>query len=101
MDNYSRKFDNALSLICAVSLFIAIIDLPYGYYIFLRVFIMVSSVYLFLIKRQTKDILTVISIIIIVLFNPFVHVFFTKGIWRFIDAFAGMFFLYFLIVNQE
>jgi hypothetical protein len=80
--------------ILAWSMFIAILPLPYGYYIFLRPLICLGMIYLLIrdwgyLDQNTKA----ISIVIAVLFNPFSAIFLNKIIWIPIDLACGYFLL--------
>ena len=84
-----------LLLIISGSLFLAIIDLPIGYYTFLRILVTIgaSSVILTEISKGINFWIIIFGIIAI-LFNPIIPVYLNdKSVWIPIDIIAAIFFL--------
>ena len=84
-----------LYFICAGLSFFALIDLPYGYYTFLRIAITFTAVY-GLIKEYSGNIdFWIIALgIIAILFNPIIPIHLgDKSIWRLINIVCGVLFL--------
>ena len=75
-------------------MFIAVLPLPYAYYLLLRPLICLGMIYLLVrdwayLDQNTKAILIVIA----VLFNPFSAIFLSKLIWIPIDLACGYYLL--------
>jgi hypothetical protein len=75
-------------------MFLAILPLPYGYYLLLRPLICIGLIYLLVrdwkyIDQNTKA----ITIVIAVLFNPFAAIYLSKLVWIPIDFACGYFLL--------
>jgi len=91
---------NIISLLSALFLFIAIFNLPIGYFSFLRVFIFSASVF-FIYQAYKKSGLSfwiIVFAIIAAIFNPIMPVYLgDKGIWIPIDAVSGGIFLLYSI----
>lgn len=96
-----------LDIINIVLLLIALGNLPYGYYIFLRhaVFIgmILEVIWLITYRKHIKysQISLVACICIAVLFNPIEPIHLTKILWKFIDLFTGGFFAFLLIKKES
>jgi uncharacterized membrane protein YccC len=96
-----------LDVILVLLLVIALGNLPYGYYIFLRhaVFIgmVLEVIWLITYRKHIKysQISLVVCICIAVLFNPIEPIHLIKILWKFIDLFIGGFFSFLLIIKKE
>lgn len=90
-------------MIAGIALFIAIVDLPYGYYQLLRFFICGVGAYGAYLSYEQKKIRWIwILGIIALLFNPFMKFYLGKETWKIIDFIAGVIFLvYFFKKNKE
>jgi len=76
-------------------LVIAVLPLPYGYFMFLRLAVTVAAAYVAY-ENFSKDIINwgVTFVVIALLFNPFYVVHFDKALWAVIDLIvAGLFFI--------
>lgn len=83
---------NALNKATVGALLLAILPLPYSYYIFLRWAVMLSvCAHLYFGIQRKRWIGVAIFAAIGALFNPFEPIYLTKGIWIFIDFFAALF----------
>ena len=84
----------AIKIIAALLLFIAVAPLPYGYYIFLRWVITIIAA-ISAIDSLSKEKVSWIWVFacIVILFNPIVPIYLTKGIWMPIDIIAAIIFL--------
>jgi len=81
-------------LIAAGLLFLGILELPYGYYILLRIFIcLLSGITAFVsIESNNKSWMWLFGIIAI-LFNPIIPIYLEKEIWVVIDFIVGIIFI--------
>ena len=80
-------------LVACGFLFLAIANLPYGYYRFLRITITVISginIY-FEVEKENKSNL-IIFLAIAILFNPIIPIYLNKTTWIPIDFITGLFF---------
>ncbi len=67
-----------------VFLFLAVLPLPYGYYMLLRVIILVGSILLLTNKNEIKNRVTII--IMMVIYNPIFPIHLNKTIWTIINV---------------
>jgi hypothetical protein len=87
---------NFIFLIAGIALFIAIAQMPYGYYQLLRWFICGVGAYgAYLSYEQKKMKWAWILGIIALVFNPLLKFYFTKETWVIIDLVAGILFCIF------
>lgn len=74
-------------------LLLALLDWPYGYYIFLRWFVAGSAGFLAWVSfNLNKPIIALIAVFLALLFNPIVPVHLDRGTWSVIDLVAAGFF---------
>lgn len=97
MDNYYRTFKNIRIFIAAL-LTIAIFDLPYGYYTFLRVVVCAAAAFgvydaINLLEGAAKKVWATIFVLIAILFNPLVPVYLNKLTWAPIDLIVAVIFI--------
>lgn len=94
---------NPIFLIAGITLFIAIANLPYGYYQFLRIFICGVSAYGAYYSFDNKRLgWAWVMGIIAVVFNPFLKIHLEKEIWQFVDLISGILFcVYFGIMTKK
>ncbi len=84
---------NLSRLIASVLLFLAVANLPYGYYRFLRIVItLIAGVNAYNSYKKEKHILFIVFLGIAILFNPIIPIYLSKDIWIPIDVIAGLFF---------
>ncbi len=79
----------------SIALLIAVLPLPYGYYMLLRLLITASAAYVAY-KNFNKEIPTwgVVFVAVAMLFNPVYLVHFDKALWAILDiAVAALFFI--------
>lgn len=81
-------------IICAGLLFVGVINLPIGYYTFLRIVVTVGSTIAIVNEFKNGLTLWVISFGLIgILFNPFIPIYLNdKSAWMPIDIIVGIFF---------
>lgn len=84
-----------LLLICAGLLFIALLDLPMGYYTFLRIVVTIGSAAVVVKERENGLNFWVITFgLVAILFNPFIPIYLKdKSVWMIIDILCGIIFL--------
>lgn len=81
-------------LFCALCSFIAVINLPIGYYTFLRILLTGGALTVIIKGCRNLNVWTICFIIIAILFNPIFPVYFgQKIIWIPIDIITGILFL--------
>jgi uncharacterized membrane protein len=86
-------------IVTVVMLFLALLDLPIGYYTLLRIVVCGVAIYLAFIAKEIKKIHWVwIMGFIGILFNPFIPIHMDKEIWNFVDIIAGFTFIIALLV---
>ncbi|NOX37702.1 MAG: hypothetical protein GXO78_09215 [Calditrichaeota bacterium] len=78
----------------ATLLMIAIADLPYGYYIFLRIAVTLVAITMAnMAYRQKHSYWMMLFIAIAILFNPIIPVYLDKEIWIVIDLVVALLFI--------
>jgi len=88
-------------LIAAGLLFLGILELPYGYYIFLRIVIcIISCITAYLSYESEKKSLIWIFGIIAILFNPIVPIYLDKDVWVIIDFIVGIIFIISIFITK-
>jgi len=81
-------------IFASLLLFIAVFDLPMGYYHFLRAaVILVAILNIFVELRYINKIWLVFFTLTIIIFNPVVPFKFSSGLWTFIDILFGIIFI--------
>ncbi len=93
----------AIPLIAAVFLFIALLNLPIGYYTFMRIGVTIALI-LLIRKEIEKGINTWVILfgIITILFNPILPIYLgSKSSWIPIDTISGIIFLAYVFTNKR
>jgi hypothetical protein len=86
-------------IVAVVMLFLALLDLPIGYYTLLRIVVCGTAIYLSFVAKEIKKLHWVwIMGFIGILFNPFIPIHLDKEIWAFIDIIVGFTFIIALLV---
>jgi len=90
-------------IISSILLIIAVFPISeYGYYIFLRWVVFLSSVYVaylfFKIKRTNWE---WVIVIIAILFNPIIPVYLSKEIWQVIDIIVAIIFIVTIFISKK
>lgn len=81
----------AIKIVLGILFFIALADLPYGYYIFLRFIAMISFAILAYeagTKEQSK--VVILYIVLAVLFQPFFPLPLGRVLWNILDVIIGI-----------
>ena len=91
MNNLSK---NWYLYVPAILLFIAVLNLPYGYYEMLRVVITIFAIFFaFKLNAIKQNGLMIVMIAIIILFNPISPMHLDKGSWMLLDIISAIVFL--------
>lgn len=93
----------ALFIFCAICCFIAILDLPIGYYTFLRVSVFLGAVLAIYncLKEKDRQLATAF-IVILFLFNPVFPIYlYKRTIWFPIDLAVGLLFLWMVFGKKK
>ena len=89
-------------IIAAVLLFIALLNLPIGYYRFMRIGVTIASI--LLIRHEIEkgiNIWVVLFGVITIIFNPFLPIYLgSKSTWIPIDIITGVIFLAYFFSNK-
>lgn len=89
-------------LIAAVLLFVALLNLPIGYYTFMRIGVTIGSI--LLIRQELEKGINnwvILFGIITIIFNPFLPIYLgSKFTWIPIDIIAGIIFLVYFFSNK-
>jgi hypothetical protein len=89
--------------VCALLLFIALADLPSGFYTFLRIVVFISSVIGIIQEVKNGINFWVIAFGLLgILFNPIIPVYlYDRSLWAPIDVIAGIVFIVKGVVNDK
>jgi hypothetical protein len=80
-------------LIACGLLLLAIVNLPYGYYRFLRIAItIIAGINAFSVYEKDNKGLFIVFIAVAILFNPLIPIYLDKATWTPIDLITGLFF---------
>jgi hypothetical protein len=93
----NSSFISLMSGFLAFLMFLAIFDLPYSYYEFLRPVVFIGSILLiFLITQQNSKLSLLIMLISIIalLFNPIIPIYSNRGFWLPMNVVSGTVFSY-------
>jgi len=89
-------------LVAAVMALVAIADLPYGYYMLMRIVVCATAVFVLVTAARGGQTWAVWAFGIVgLLFNPIVPVHLTKGLWQPIDFLAGAMFVVAALVVRK
>lgn len=97
--NWSRLI---IWLMPAVLLIIALTQLPYSYYQFLRIVVCIAAGYLAYSEFKLKDKLNIWAIVfalLVVLFNPIITIHLAREVWAFFDVITAVIFIVHLIMQ--
>lgn len=87
-----NKRKNIISITAAIFLFLALVDgLPSGFFTLLRFIVFMAAGYMaWIAYDQKKEKWIWIFGCLVVLFNPFIIIYFSSELWRIIDGIAGV-----------
>ncbi|SEF50030.1 hypothetical protein SAMN05421847_0149 [Halpernia humi] len=89
-----------LSLICALSCFIAVFNLPIEYYTFLRILVSLGAGIMLLKNYEEKNLFFYLFLFVLILFNPIIPVYlYVKSFWIPTDIAVGILFL--VVFNEN
>lgn len=80
-----------ISIISGILLFVAVFSWPYSYYMFLRVVIFFTSIYLVTQLQEHKE-WKWIFIFMAILYNPLFEIHLTRGLWTPINIASALLF---------
>ncbi|MGD1320369.1 DUF6804 family protein [Chryseobacterium sp. 2R14A] len=85
-----------LIIIAALCCFIGIVDLPIGYYTFLRIIVSFMSLIIIVNEFKTRRFWFITFVLVFILFNPIFPIYFyLKPYWIFIDCLVGLLLIYY------
>ncbi|WP_261510436.1 DUF6804 family protein [Chryseobacterium paludis] len=87
-----------LIIVAALCCFIGIIDLPIGYYTFLRILVSFMALIIIVNEFRSRRFWFIAFVLIFIFFNPFLPIYlYLKPYWIIIDIIVGiLLFIYFL-----
>lgn len=85
-----------LIIVAALLCFIGIFEMPYHYYIFLRIIVSFMALVIIINEFRNRSFWLITFILIFVLFNPIIPIFlYLKPFWVVIDIVVGLLFFYY------
>lgn len=89
-----------LFIICAIACFVAIFNLPIGYYTFLRILVSIGAGIMLLKNYEEKNLFFYLFLFVLILFNPLFPVYlYVKSFWIPLDIAVGILFL--VVFNEN
>ena len=83
--------DKIIKIILAGLLFLCLINFPYGYYVFVRWSAMVGFSFLaYFAYKEKQNILTIIFVLLVILFQPFEKIALGRMLWNVVDVIVGV-----------
>ena len=89
----NKRTLSIIKIITAVLLFLALMEMPYGYYQFLRIAVFVSALVCAYQSYRLGTFFTIIFAVIAILFNPVFPIYLSREVWQPVDVGVGMVFL--------
>jgi len=97
-----EKIINPLKIILSISLFLCLLDMPYGYYQFVRFFSLVVFVLLsHQCYKQGYNNLSYLYAVFAVLFQPFIKISLGREIWNIVDVIVGIGLIVTIFLKQK
>jgi len=85
-----------LIIIAALLCFVSVFELPYGYYIFLRILVSFMALVIIVNEFRNRSFWLITFLFIFIIFNPFFPIYlYLKPFWIIIDILAGLLFFYY------
>lgn len=82
--------DKTIKIVLAILLFLCLLNLPYGYYLFVRWAAMISFMILaYLAYKDEQIIFVVIFVLLAILFQPFIKIALGRTLWNIVDVIVG------------
>lgn len=94
----NKKLSATLHIVASFLLILALLDLPYGYYAFLRLFISFIALLEIVSSYKSRKEINLFHLIVLLLFNPIFIIPLTRNIWIFVDVIIGTIFLIIAII---
>jgi hypothetical protein len=83
--------DKAIKIILAILFFVCLLDMPYGYYQFVRFAGMIGFAFIaYQANQQNKQIEMLIFIGLALLFQPFFKIALGRELWNIVDVIVGV-----------
>ena len=93
---------NPLKLILSILLFLCLLNMPYGYYQFVRFAAMAGFAYLaYSANEQGNKNETFVYIALAILFQPFVKIALGRTLWNIVDLVVGLGLLLSLAIRKD
>jgi len=92
-----------LYIFCAICCFMAVLNLPIGYYTFLRILVSLGAILVIYTFLKEKNYLWIVLFsIILILFNPLFPIYlYRKSIWMPLDVLVGILFLFLVFLKKS
>jgi hypothetical protein len=85
------NIENIIKIVLAILFFICLVDMPYGYFQFVRLAAMIGFSYLaYSANQQTNKNEVFIYIALAILFQPFIKIALGRTIWNIVDLVVGI-----------
>lgn len=93
---------NLLKIILSILLFLCLLDMPYGYYQFVRFATMIAFAFLaYTANEQTNKNEVFVYLALAILFQPLIKIALSRTIWNIIDLIVGVGLLVTLVTHKN
>jgi hypothetical protein len=83
--------DKLIKIVLAILFFLCLLDLPYGFYQFVRLAGLIGFVYLAYQANQNRQPqLVILYVCLAILFQPFIKISLGRTIWNIVDVIVGV-----------
>jgi len=80
-----------IKIILAILFFLCLLDMPYGYYMLVRVLAMTGfSILAYYMHKEERDLEMIIYICLAILFQPIVKIPLGRVLWNIVDVIVGL-----------
>ena len=94
--------NSIIKIFLAILLFLCLLNLPYGYFQFVRFATMIGFCYLaYTATKQNHKNEVIIYLVLALLFQPFIKIALGRTIWNIVDVLVGIFLLTTIALNSK
>lgn len=91
-----------IKIILAILFFLCLLDMPYGYYQFVRFIAMVGfAVLAYFVSNKENKVEMIIYIALALLFQPFFKIALGRTLWNMVDVTVGIGLVISIFINQQ
>jgi len=93
---------NIVKLVLAILLFLCLVDMPYGFYQFVRFSAMIGfGILAYQAREQGKQVDMIVFGSLALLFQPLIKIALGRDMWNLVDIIVGVYLLFSVINNKK